>query len=182
MCVCVCVWGWVCVSMCVSVSHASMHISRAYLCRRGYMISWRGGGERTFTSTPPPWTLPAWRHPPYRRGGWKNIHKHPHPPWTLLAWRHPPYENLTNTPASTFTSTPLGHCPTSSTSSTFQGGGGWSVPVTHTLHRFSGSGQVRGGGGDHPCHPPPLDPPLMWSHIYAATTIRNSIESIWITG
>ena len=42
------------------------------------------------------------------------------------------------------------------TSSTFQwmeGDRPLSVPVTHTLHRFSGSGQVQ--GGDHSCHPPP---------------------------
>ena len=30
---------------------------------------------------------------------------------------------------------------------------GQSVPVTHTFHRFSVSGQIQ--GGDHPCHPPP---------------------------
>ena len=35
------------------------------------------------------------------------------------------------------------------TSSIFQGGR-WSVLVRHTLHRFSGSGQVQGGGGAGP--------------------------------
>ena len=54
-----------------------------------------------------------------------DIHKHPPPPWTLPVWRH-----------------------------LHSKGGGWSVPVTHTLHRFSVLGQVQ-GGGDHPCHPPP---------------------------
>ena len=79
-----------------------------------------GGGVKTFTSTHThPWTLSAWRHPPSEKLNppFLNIHKHT-PPWTLPVWRHP-------------------HC---------KGGGGWSVPVTHTLQRFSVSGQVQGGG------------------------------------
>ena len=61
----------------------------------------------------------------------------PPPPWTLPVWRHPHSKGG-------------------------GGGGGWcdrSVPVTHTLHRFSVSGQVQGGGGVI-IPGSPLDPPL----------------------
>ena len=70
----------------------------------------------------PPSTLSAWRHPPSEK--WKNTPtlRHSPPPWTLPVWRHP-------------------HS---------KGGRGWSVPVTHTLHRFSVSGQVQGGGWSPP--------------------------------
>ena len=54
-------------------------------------ISWKGGGVKTFTSTPPPWTLSAWRHPP--SGKLKNtptLERSQAPPlWTLSVWRHP---------------------------------------------------------------------------------------------
>ena len=99
------------------------------LSRRGYRISWRGGGVKTFTSTPPPLDIVR-----VTSSALRKIEKHPH------SW--------------TFTSTPLGHCPCDVIHIPREGGG-WSVPVTHTLHRFSVSGQVPGGGGgDHPCHPP----------------------------
>ena len=39
-------------------------------------------------------------------------HKHPPPPWTLPAWRHPPSQNLKNTPTLGHSQAPppLGHC------------------------------------------------------------------------
>ena len=89
---------------------------------------------------------------------WK-IEKHPHswtftsstPPWTLSAWCHPPSEKLKNTPT-------LGHSEAPPPPWTLpvwrhpHSKGGWSV--THTLHRFSVSGQVQ-GGVIIPVTPPP---------------------------
>ena len=99
----------------------------------------KGGGVKTFTST----------HTPLG-----------HCPRDVIR----PSEKLKSTPT-------LGHSQAHThpldiarvTSSTFQGGGGdrsLSAPITHTLHRFSGSGQVQGGGGSlpSPTHPPPDSP------------------------
>ena len=72
----------------------------------------------------------------FPEGGGEDIHKHP----------------------------PLDIARARVTSSTFQGVCVRSVLVTHTLHRFSVSGQVQGGVGDHSCHPPPPG---------SATAIRN---------
>ena len=57
------------------------------------------------------------------------------------------------------------------TSTTFQGGGGWSVPVTHTLHRFSVSGQVRGGGGG--VITPATQPPGSATGVHLTSTSKK---------
>ena len=131
----------------------------------GGVWTWMGGTQariqdflkgwvKIFTSTPPLGHCPRdvihppenWKTPPLL-----DIHKHHHPlghcprdvirplghsqaphptpPWTLPVWRHP------------------------------HSRGGWSVPVTHTLHRFSVSGQVQGGGG---VIIPVTNPPPPW--------------------
>ena len=85
-----------------------------YISRR-YRISWKRGGGWSHTQTPPPpWTLSARVIRPPKN--WKtrpllDIHKHT-PPWTLDIARVP--LDITRM-----------------TSSTFQGGGGWSAPVSH---------------------------------------------------
>ena len=132
-----------------------MHVAPLVCCRRGYRISWRGGGEDI--QKPPPWTLSAWRHPPSEK--LKNTptlgHSQAHPP-PLGQWRHPHWSRSRLVPV---TIGP-GHDWSRSrlVPVTIGPGHDWSrsrlVPVTHTLHRFSVSGQVQGGGGDHSCHPP----------------------------
>ena len=81
-----------------------------------------------------------------------DIHKH-HPPLDIVRVTSSALPKIEkHTHSWTFTSTPpwtLWRHPHS------KGGGGWSVPVTHTLHRFSVSGQVQGGGGWSPLPPPP---------------------------
>ena len=133
--------------------------------RRGYRISWRGGGGvKTFHKHPTPLgpcLCDVIRPPEY----WKtppllDIHKHP--PWTLSAWRHPPSEKLKNTPT-------LGHSQAPPPPWTLpvwrhphsKGGCGGDRSRSGTLcNRFSVSGQVQGGGGWSSLSPPPLDPPL----------------------
>ena len=97
--------------------------------RRGYRIYWRGGGWRHSQAHTP---LDIVR---VTSSALRKIEKHPH------SW--------------TFTSTPPPLDIARVTSSTFQGGGGWSVPDTHTLHRFSVSGQVQEGGWSSLSPPPP---------------------------
>ena len=133
--------------------------------RGGSRIFEGGGGEDIHKHTHPldivRVTSSALRKIEKHSHSWTFTNTHP-PPWTLAASRHPPSEKLKNTPTLGHSQAPPSPPPLDIarvTSSTFQGGGGWSVTVTHTLHRFSVSGQVR-GGGDHPCHPTPLDPPL----------------------
>ena len=83
-----------------------------------YRISWKGG-VKTFTSTHTPLG-----HCP------RDVIRPP------VNWKTPPLLDIHEH-----------HHPLDIarvTSSTFQGGGGgWSVPVTHTLHRFSVSGQIQ---------------------------------------
>ena len=50
-----------------------------------------------------------------------------------------------------------------------------SVPVTHTLHRFSVSGQVQGGGGDHPCPPPPPGSATVGTVAHGGSIVHRSI-------
>ena len=108
--------------------------------RRGYRISWRGGGEDIhkhhplghciFTSTPLGHCPRDVIHPPIN---WKA-------PPLLDIHKHPP---------------PLGHCGCDVIHIP-RGVGVISAPVTHTLHRFfAGSGQVQGGGWSLPSPDPP---------------------------
>ena len=85
----------------------------------------KGGRVKTFTSTPPPLDIARVTSSNWKTPPLLDIHKHTHP-WTLSVWRHPHSK-----------------------------GEGWSVPVTHTLHRFSVLGQVQGGGGCSSLSPPP---------------------------
>ena len=81
-------------------------------------------------------------------GGWRPSQTPPPPldighvtSSTLQNWKTPPLLDIHKHPP------PLEIVRV--TSSTLQWGW-WSVPVTHTLHRFSVSGQVQGGGGSSP--------------------------------
>ena len=83
-----------------------------------------GGGE-TFTSTPPPWTLSAWRHPPSEKlktPPLLDIHKHPS--LDIVRVTSSTLRKIKKHPHSwTFTSTPPPPLDIARvTSSTFQGG------------------------------------------------------------
>ena len=109
---------------------------------------WKGGGGGSISGA----------DTGFPEGGWRHSQAPPlgHCPRDVIRppknWKTPPLLDIHKHP-------PLDIARV--TSSTFQGGGGWSVPVTHTLHRFSVSGQVQGGGVITPVTlPPPPDPPL----------------------
>ena len=121
----------------------------------GYKIQdfLKGVGGEDIHKHPPPWTLSAWRHPP--SGKFKNTptlgHSQAPPPWTVPVWHHPHSKG--------------GVCV-------------WSVPVTHTLHRFSVSGQVQGGGGWSSLSPAPLDSPLLYTGYGWAVYIMAETRSL----
>ena len=103
-----------------------------------------GGGGWRHSQAPPP--TPGHCPPDVIRPP-ENWKKHPHS-WTFTSTPPPPLGHCPRDvicPPENWKTPPLldihKHPPLDSarvTSSTFQGGGGgWSVPVTHTLHRFS---------------------------------------------
>ena len=134
-----------------------LYLKKAFHARGGSRIFERGGGGvqaqiQDFSQAPPPWTLSAWRHPPFRK-----IEKHPHswtsqapPPWALPMWRHPHYKGVE-------VITPVTHThPGSATgvhlrSTNKRGGGSNFGPNV----KKPTSWPKGGGGGPDPWTPPP---------------------------
>ena len=102
-----------------SIVHTATHIA-SYTQARSQPSRWGGGLNLDG------WNTIQARVQDFLKGGggWKHSQAPPPPPWTLSAWRHPPYEKLKNTPTLGHSQAPPPLDSARVTSSTFQGGGG----------------------------------------------------------